>query len=265
MVCQVVKETGVSEQRPAMQNAASVARPDPRLNAQIDAILAARHSDPFSLLGPHLLDGNWTMRFFLPGATEASVSLRSTAVEGAAASVPVKVTNAVKLRPEGFFEATWPSSQSVPPSPGSYKIQGRTHFGDSFEIFDTYSFPVVLSEFDLYLMGEGRHYDTYEKLGSHVITLEGVCGVHFAVWAPSARRVSVVGDFNGWDGRVHPMRCRVEAGIWEIFIPGVGLNAHYKFEIVGANESLFNKSDPFAFYSQHGPQTASLTWDYTQY
>jgi len=249
----------VSEQRPAMQNAASVARPDPRLNAQIDAILAARHSDPFSLLGPHLLDGNWTMRFFLPGATEASVSLRSTAVEGAAASVPVKVTNAVKLRPEGFFEATWPSSQSVPPSPGSYKIQGRTHFGDSFEIFDTYSFPVVLSEFDLYLMGEGRHYDTYEKLGSHVITLEGVCGVHFAVWAPSARRVSVVGDFNGWDGRVHPMRARGSSGIWEIFLPEHNEGAIYKYEIVGPSGDILPlKADPYAFRSELRPDTGSV-------
>ncbi len=249
----------MSEQRPAMQNAASVARPDPRLNAQIDAILAARHSDPFSLLGPHLLDGNWTMRFFLPGATEASVSLRSTAVEGAAASVPVKVTNAVKLRPEGFFEATWPSSQSVPPSPGSYKIQGRTHFGDSFEIFDTYSFPVVLSEFDLYLMGEGRHYDTYEKLGSHVITLEGVCGVHFAVWAPSARRVSVVGDFNGWDGRVHPMRARGSSGIWEIFLPEHNEGAIYKYEIVGPSGDILPlKADPYAFRSELRPDTGSV-------
>src|SRR5204862_7133957 len=108
MVCQVVKETGVSEQRPAMQNAASVARPDPRLNAQIDAILAARHSDPFSLLGPHLLDGNWTMRFFLPGAPEASESLRSTAVEVAAASVTLKVTKPLTLRPDGDSESTCP-------------------------------------------------------------------------------------------------------------------------------------------------------------
>src|SRR5207244_12963851 len=110
----------------------------------------------------------------------------------------------VKLRPEGFFEATWLSGESVPPCAGSYKIHGRTHFGDSFEIFDTYSFPVVLSEFDLYLMGEGRHYDTYEKLGSHVIPLEGVCGVHFADWAPSQRRVSVGGEFQALVDRRRP-------------------------------------------------------------
>src|SRR5260370_286204 len=158
-----------------MQNAAPIAPRDPRLNAQIDAILAARHSDPFALLGPHPADGNWTVRFFLPWAAEASISLRPPAMEGA--TLAPKVTAAVKLRPEGFFEATWPLTQAAPPTPGSYKIQGRTHFGDSFEVFDPYAFPVVLSEFDLYLMGEGRHYDTYEKLGAHIITLQGVRGV----------------------------------------------------------------------------------------
>ncbi len=189
---------------------------DPRLNAQIDAILAARHSDPFALLGPHPIDGNWTVRFFLPWAAEASISLRPPPAEGAALAL-AKLTGAIRLRPEGFFEAAWPLNQAAPPTPGSYKIQGRTHFGDSFEVFDPYAFPVVLSEFDLYLMGEGRHYDTYEKLGAHMITLEGVRGVHFAVWAPSAKRVSVVGDFNRWDGRTHPMRARGSSGIWEIF------------------------------------------------
>src|SRR5881296_4237489 len=99
MVCQVVKETGVSEQRPAMQNAASVAPRDPRLNAQIDAILAARHSDPFALLGPHPVDGNWTVRFFLPWAAEASISLKPPAVEGGTLA-PAKVTDAINLRPE---------------------------------------------------------------------------------------------------------------------------------------------------------------------
>src|SRR6266566_4794453 len=165
-----------------MQHTVPIVPHDPRLNSQIDAILASRHSDPFALLGPHSVDGNWTVRFFLPWAAEASISLRPSAVEGAALVAPARVTDAVRLRPEGFFEATWPSQQSAAPAPGSYKIQGRTHSGDPFEIFDPYAFPMVLSEFDLYLMGEGRHYDTYEKLGAHVISVEGVQGVHFAVW-----------------------------------------------------------------------------------
>jgi len=193
-----VSETiNLSEHRPSLQRQASVPPRDSRLDAQIDAILAARHSDPFALLGPHLVDGNWTVRFFLPWAANACISLTPQAIEGGTL-VPAKVIDAVKLRPEGFFEATWPSQQSATPASGSYKIQGRTHSGDPFEIFDPYAFPIVLSEFDLYLMGEGRHYDTYEKLGAHVITLEGVrvftspCG-HPAPSASALWAISMAG------------------------------------------------------------------------
>ncbi len=178
-----------------MSHSAATTTRDPRLNAQIDALLAGHHSDPFALLGPHPVEGNWVVRFFLPWAAEASISLSPPAAQGTTPA-PAIVTGAVKLRPEGFFEVIWPSSQSGPPAPAAYKIRGRTHFGEPYEIYDPYAFPCVLTEFDLHLMGEGRHYDTYEKLGAHVITLEGVRGVHFAVWVPSARRVSVVGDFN---------------------------------------------------------------------
>src|SRR5260370_23218281 len=231
---------------------------DPRLSPQIDALLAARHSDPFALLGPHSNDGNWTVRFFLPWATEACISLKPPAIEGATLA-PAKVANASKLRPEGFFEATWPSRQSAAPAPGSYKIQGRTYFGDPFEIFDPYSFPIVLSEFDLYLMGEGRHYDTYEKLGAHVITLDDVRCVHFAVWAPGAKPVSVLGDFNRWDGRVHPMRARGSSGLWEIFLPELNEGAIYKYEIAGPDGGILPlKADPYAFRSELRPNTGSI-------
>ena len=248
----------MSEQRPVLKHTAPNAPRDPRFSAQIDAILAARHSDPFALLGPHSANGNWTVRFFLPWAEEACISLKPHAMEGAKLS-PAKVTDAVKLRPEGFFEASWPSNQSAPPAAGSYKIQGRTNSGDPFEIFDPYAFPIVLSEFDLYLMGEGRHYDTYEKLGAHVITLEGVSGVQFAVWAPSAKRVSVVGDFNRWDGRVHPMRARGSSGLWEIFLPELNEGAIYKYEIVGPSGNILPlKADPYAFRAELRPNTGSV-------
>src|SRR5260370_22518058 len=157
----------LSEHRPSFQRAASIVPRDPRLNAQIDAILAARHSDPFALLGPHPVDGQWIVRFFLPWAAAACISLTPPAIEEGTLS-PAKVTDAVKLRSDAVFEATWPSQQPAAPAPDSYKIQGRTHTGDPFEIFDPYAFPIVLSEFDLYLMGEGRHYDTSKKLGVHV-------------------------------------------------------------------------------------------------
>ena len=125
--------------------------------------------------------------------------------------------------------------------------------------YDTYAFPFLLTEFDLYLMGEGRHYDAYEKLGAHLKTVDGVTGVHFAVWAPNARRVSVVGDFNHWDGRVNPMRFRGSSGIWELFIPELGEGTIYKFEIVGQqNVVLPLKADPYAFASELRPHNGSV-------
>jgi 1,4-alpha-glucan branching enzyme len=246
------------EHHAAASHSKHVAPRDPRIQSQIDALVAARHSDPFALLGPHPVDSTWAIRFFIPWAEEAFISLRSPVIEGAPLP-PAKISDASKLRPEGFFEALWPSSHADPPAPASYKIAGRTLYGESFEIYDPYAFPCVLTEFDLHLMGEGRHYDTYEKLGAHLITLEGVRGAHFAVWAPSARRVSIVGDFNRWDGRVHPMRARGSSGIWEIFIPELNEGAIYKFEIVAPDGNVLPlKADPYAFRSELRPNTGSV-------
>ncbi len=118
---------------------------------------------------------------------------------------------------------------------------------------------------DLHLFTEGNHHRLYDRLGAHVCETEGVRGCSFAVWAPNARRVSVVGDFNGWDGRVYPMRKLISGGVWEIFLPGVGEGAHYKFEVLGAHGGVQLKSDPFAFYNQHGLQTSSMVWDLGRY
>jgi len=225
---------------------------------RIDAIVAGRNADPFAILGPHRTGEGWAIRFFLPWADRASVALRGATVNQLTVPPPV-LMEAAKLRPEGFFEAIFPTQQANPPAPSSYKLLGRNQYGESFEMYDTYAFPYLLTEFDLHLMGEGRHYDTYDKLGAHVVTLEGVRGVHFAVWAPSARRVSVVGDFNRWDGRVNAMRARGSSGIWEIFIPELGEGAIYKYEIIGPHGNLLPlKADPYGFRAELRPNTGSI-------
>jgi 1,4-alpha-glucan branching enzyme len=228
------------------------------LQRSIDALVIGKNSEPFSLLGPHPISGGWAIRFFLPWANEASISLNSPGGERPP-MVTAKMVDAVKLRPEGFFEATFLSGQTTAPAPNSYKIHYRTHHGEEHEVYDTYAFPYTISEFDLYLMGEGRHYDTYEKLGAHVVTQEGVAGVHFAVWAPSAQRVSVVGDFNRWDGRVDVMRPRGSSGIWELFVPELEEGAVYKYEIIGPYGNMLPlKADPYGFRSEVRPNTGSM-------
>ncbi|HEY2459500.1 MAG TPA: 1,4-alpha-glucan branching protein GlgB [Candidatus Acidoferrum sp.] len=222
-------------------------------DSRVDALLAGRNADPFSILGPQPVETPsgriWAIRFFHPHAASARVLLRGSAV-------PVE---AQRLRPEGFFEARLPAEHTDIPTPSGYCIQYRTHEGKIFEHYDTYAFPYSLSEFDLYLMGEGRHYDTYEKLGAHVRTIEGVAGVNFAVWAPSASRVSVVGDFNQWDGRVNPMRSRGSSGVWELFIPELTEGAIYKYEVIGPHGDMLPlKADPYGFRSEVRPNTGSI-------
>jgi 1,4-alpha-glucan branching enzyme len=224
-----------------------------QVNPQIDALLAGRNSDPFGLLGPQPVDTQagrrWVIRFFHPGIDAASV--RVTGLD--------KAIEAKKIRSEGLFEATLPESYKDRPDPASYRLIFRTGSGETFERYDTYAFPFMLSEFDLYLMGEGRHYDAYEKLGAHVQTIAGVRGVNFAVWAPSARRVSVVGDCNHWDGRANPMRARGSSGVWELFLPELTEGAIYKYEIVGPRGELLPlKADPYAFRAELRPQTGSI-------
>jgi 1,4-alpha-glucan branching enzyme len=120
----------------------------------------------------------------------------------------------------------------------------------SFTLRDPYAFPPTLGDIDVYLAGEGRHHELYERLGAHVRELDEVRGTSFAVWAPSARSVSVIGEFNSWDGRLHPMRSLGSSGIWEVFVPGVDSGAAYKFEIRAQDGALLQKADPFAFAAE---------------
>ncbi|TLD71520.1 1,4-alpha-glucan branching protein GlgB [Phragmitibacter flavus] len=219
---------------------------------QVQQIVAASHANPFGYLGPQRSDdGGMTVRAILPGAQGMVVVMKKSGER----------IGASRLHEDGLFEArlsgeNWGKGYALEWSVG----EGQVVVKD-----DAYAFGLCLGDQDMYYFREGRHQRLYDVLGAHPKVMDGVEGVMFAVWAPNARRVSVIGDFNNWDGRVHPMRNRIEAGLWEIFVPGIGLYAHYKFELVGAHGNLFNKSDPFAFFSQNGAQTASLTWDYNKY
>ncbi|WP_009962912.1 1,4-alpha-glucan branching protein GlgB [Verrucomicrobium spinosum] len=222
------------------------------LDEQARKILDATHTDPFSYLGPHVsADGKVTVRSLQPQAHTLSVVLNATG----------ETFVGDLLHPNGLFEVALPSKCWGQP----YELVWHTQDGKVHRQSDPYSFGLCLGEQDMHYFREGKHWHLYEVLGAHRRTFNGIEGVLFAVWAPNAKRVSVVGDFNGWDGRVNPMRCRVESGIWELFIPGLASLVHYKFELIGENGALFIKSDPFAFFSQHGPQTASLTWDFHHY
>jgi 1,4-alpha-glucan branching enzyme len=257
----------VPEQRTGTPAGAQASSGTSQTDAQIDALLSGRNADPFAVLGPQPVDTptarRWVIRFFHPRTSSASVL-----VSGLSAPVEAK-----KRRPEGFFEATLPDTYHDRPDPANYRIRFETESGESFERHDAYAFPYLLSDLDLYLMGEGRHYDTYEKLGAHVHTVSGVRGVNFAVWAPSARRISVVGDFNQWDGRVNPMRARGSSGVWELFLPEMDEGAIYKYEIIGPRGELLPlKADPYGFRSELRPHTGSIVarldtyqWNDTQW
>ena len=185
-----------------------------------------------------------TVRVFWPGAESVTVLDHKTGR---------RVATLTKLHPEGFFAGPIERRRNVFP----YRL--RFTAGDAtWEAEDPYRFAPVLGALDVHLMAEGSHRRIYERLGAHPCTSDGVAGVAFAVWAPNAQRVSVVGEFNRWDGRRHPMRKRIEAGVWEIFVPGVERGALYKFELLAGNGKLLPlKTDPIGFEQEAPPSTAS--------
>jgi len=214
-------------------------------DADIDLIRAARHGDPFAVLGPHAdAEGRLWLRAFLPGATRVEVLARADNAPRGDLSL---------RHADGFFEGPLDLAGDA------YRL--RAHWGDGSAsvLEDPYRFPPVLGETDAWLLREGTHLRPYEALGAIVREWLGVAGTTFAVWAPNASRVSVVGDFNQWDGRRHPMRLRRECGVWELFVPGVGPGAAYKYEIVSSGgERLPLKADPFALQAEIRPATASV-------
>ena len=216
--------------------------------AELAAFLKASHADPFHTLGMRRAGDFLAVRVFRPDAASVTV---------VDAGNHARKFEAVKIHPEGFFEAVLPKGTAE----FSYTLCLNSHDGQEWETSDPYSFGRILGETDVYLHAEGNHWDLYQKFGAHFTKVDGVEGTVFCVWAPNAQRVSVVGDFNHWDGRVYPMRKLLGSGIWEIFLPGIKEGAHYKFEVKGYHGEICLKSDPFAFYGQHGLQTASIVYD----
>ena len=217
---------------------------DPLPKTAIEALVSGRHGDPFAVLGPHRLDGgHWVVRVFRPGVARALLIDAATGAE---------ITELIRTHPDGLFSAMLARADRP-----YYRL--RFIEGDhAFEEEDPYRFPPVLGEVDNYLFAEGRHLRLYEKLGAHPAVSEGVSGTSFAVFAPNASRVSVVGDFNDWDGRRHPLRKRQESGLWEIFLPGIASGRFYKYELLGPNRELLPlKADPFGFEQELPPSTAS--------
>lgn len=206
------------------------------------AIVEGRHGDPFSVLGLHKREAGWVVTAFVPGAERLSVLTGKAGKPVEAMAIPGC---------DGLFCAALPRKSD-------YRLRAEGH-GATWEFDDPFRFGPVLGEMDEYLLGEGTHKRLWQVLGAHVVTHEGVEGTHFAVWAPNADRVSVVGDFNVWDGRRHPMRRRGPTGVWETFIPGLGEGATYKYEIRGQNGYVGPlKADPVGFGSEHPPANASV-------
>ena len=216
-------------------------RPSP----DVAAIVAARHGDPFAFLGMHETSGGLYVRAFLPDAESVAV------IESASGEV---VACGERIHPAGLYAAAMPDRRE----PFRYRLR-VSRGGHTQEFEDVYRFPPVLGDLDLHLLVEGNHLASYQKLGAHPIAHDGAEGVAFAVWAPNAQRVSVVGDFNGWDGRRMPMRRRHAGGLWELFVPGLRPGHLYKYELLGAaGELLPLKADPYAEQTERPPGTASV-------
>jgi 1,4-alpha-glucan branching enzyme len=231
------------------------AETEPRTEFERDIalLLRAENRDPFRLLGPHIVEEGdekrLVARCFLPRATQVFLLLKDRSD-----AIPAR-----RISPEGLFEAALPLFPHLPISADSYRWTIMEEGQPVREVHDTYAFPPLLSDFDLYLIGEGTHYQKYEKMGAHLAVIDGVAGVQFGVWAPNAMRVSVVGDFNQWDGRVSPMRNRGPSGIWELFVPELGEGAIYKYEIRPMSGGFpLLKSDPYGFRSELRPNTGSI-------
>ena len=219
---------------------------------EVNAIIEGNHDNVFSVLGMHRDKGtkNIFIRAFLPHTNSVDILNYDGKNLG----------KMEKIDPRGFYQIEFGAIEDF-----KYKFLIENDLGQKYEREDTYRFLPTLGDIDEYLFAEGNHHEIYKKLGAHVMEMDGVKGVGFAVWAPNAKRVSVVGDFNMWDGCIDVMRKHPSCGIWDIFIPQIGEGHVYKFEIKTKEDYILLKSDPFAFYSEVRPKTASIVFDLNHY
>lgn len=219
------------------------------IKREIGFLCRGEHGNPHSVLGMHIIGKSTVVRAFLPEAKQAWVIQEGDEHE--------QYFEMQKVYNVGFFIFVKNKKEIF-----KYRIKVITHWDEVREFYDPYIFnPHLISDFDSYLIGEGTHYRIFDKLGAHVVEMQGIRGVHFAVWAPNATRVSTIGDFNGWDGRRHPMSKHSASGVWELFIPGLEEGTLYKFEVkTNFNNYLEEKSDPYAFKSELRPKTASIVY-----
>ena len=211
-----------------------------KIQEPLRRIIEARHHDPFEVLGRHVQAGKAVVRVFLP---------RAETVRILEPDLPMK-----RIPETDFFEWRGPAEKI----PERYRISWEDAAGRSTSHYDPYCFPPQVEEFDIYLFNQGQHWNIYRVLGAHQHQADGVEGILFAVWAPNAERVSVIGDFNGWDGRVNPMRSRGGSGVWELFLPQAKPDAFYRFEIRSQSGEVLIKNDPYANLFQKRPANAGI-------
>src|SRR4029078_11103060 len=218
------------------------------------------HENPFEVLGPHEVEQNGrralAVRAYLPEAQRAWGVYPALGATRALA----------RIHPGGLYEAALEEhgavtkNQAQSPAP-SYQLRVTYKSGETHTMHDPYAFPPMMGELDLHLLGEGQHWKSYEKLGAQLRTVDGIQGVNFAVWAPNAEAVAVVGDFNVWDRRSHQMRKHLPAGVWELFVAGIGVGASYKFAVKHRGGHVVDKCDPYGFFAEVPPRTANIVTD----
>ncbi len=219
---------------------------------ELNKVIASDHHDPFLVLGVHVLEhdpNSAVIRAFLPLAESVRLVL-----EG-------EKRDMYKMREEGLFEIVVPDYVV----PFKYSFEATYYNNEIRTHIDPYQFLPQLSEYDRHLFNHGTHYNLYDKMGAHPAVINGIEGTMFRVWAPAARRVSVIGNFNYWDGRVHQMRVLGSSGIWELFLPGISPGEIYKYEIRTPTNDIMEKSDPFQFFAEVRPKTASIVWNINDY